>query len=275
MHLTSDTLVFSATDLSTFLSCAHLTRLNRLTALGLQPPAPKYDDPSLQVLFDRGMEHERAYLQSLEDADLRVIEFDDPPGVSDLDTWTTRAAETLEAMRTGPDVIYQGVLFDSPWLGKPDFLRRVDRPSELGDWSYEVVDTKLARSAKAGAVLQITLYSDLLARVQGTEPEHMVLALGGPDTPEERFRYADFAAYYRMVRARFLVTIADASDEADVAPDPCDHCTICAWKRRCAEERRAVDHLSLVAGIRRRQRDGLRDRGVDTLTGLADRKSVV
>ena len=36
-----------------------------------------------------------------------------------------------------------------------DFLRKVPRPSVLGDYSYEVIDTKLGRTPKAGYVLQL------------------------------------------------------------------------------------------------------------------------
>ena len=269
MHLSENTLILSATDLSKFLSCGHLTLLDRLTALGLQPKAPKYDDPALDVLFARGLEHEQAYLEALKAEGLSVVEFEDVPGRKTLDDWRQLASETVVAMRSGPDVIYQGLLFDEPWLGKPDFLRRVKKPSDLGDWSYEVVDTKLAREAKAGAVLQITFYSDLLARVQGVEPEDMVLALGGPDAHPERFRYTDFAAYYRWVRARYGEMIDTADDEAPVAPDPCEYCTICAWKGRCDRERHDVDHLSLVAGITRKQRALLIERSVETLADLA------
>jgi predicted RecB family nuclease len=35
---------------------------------------------------------------------------------------------------------------------------------------YEVVDAKLARTAKARAVLQTAFYSRLLVELQGTEP---------------------------------------------------------------------------------------------------------
>jgi predicted RecB family nuclease len=45
------------------------------------------------------------------------------------------------------------------------FLRRVERPSAFGTWSYEVIDTKLARETKGNTVLQISLYSDLLAEL--------------------------------------------------------------------------------------------------------------
>ena len=64
-------------------------------------------------------------------------------------------------------------------FGRADFLMRVEKPSDLGDWSYEVWDTKLARHAKASAVLQLCFYSDLLAGLQGVPAEHMALALGG------------------------------------------------------------------------------------------------
>ena len=38
MHLSDTTLILSATDLRKFLSCTHVTLLDRLTALGLAPP---------------------------------------------------------------------------------------------------------------------------------------------------------------------------------------------------------------------------------------------
>ena len=52
MHLSDTTLILSATDLSKFLSCTHVTLLDRLTALGLQPKPPKYDDPALEALWN-------------------------------------------------------------------------------------------------------------------------------------------------------------------------------------------------------------------------------
>ena len=69
-------------------------------------------------------------------------------------------------MRSGVDVIYQAELLsdaegDQPaTLGRPDFLVRAEllaapdgEPRPAGAW-YEVVDAKLARTAKARAVLQ-------------------------------------------------------------------------------------------------------------------------
>jgi hypothetical protein len=51
--------------------------------------------------------------------------------------------------------------------GRTDVLFRVETPSSLGGWSYEVVDTKLSRETKGGTILQLSLYSDLLGNAQG------------------------------------------------------------------------------------------------------------
>ena len=44
--------------------------------------------------------------------------------------------------------------YDGRWLGPVDFLTRVESPSELGAWSYEVADAKLAREAKASPSME-------------------------------------------------------------------------------------------------------------------------
>ena len=48
-------------------------------------------------------------------------------------------------MRAGVRVIHQATFLHDGWVGHADFVERVDdRPSELGEWSYRAVDSKLA-----------------------------------------------------------------------------------------------------------------------------------
>ena len=157
MHLANSQLWFSATDLSRHLACTHLTSLRRAVAFGELDPPPAYDDPRVEVLRQRGLEHEQRLLAQFA-TDGRtgetIIPADTP--FSHRDPVAT-AASTRDAMRRGAGVIYQGRLEDDRgrWSGYPDFLLRVDRPSALGGWSYEVLDTKLARRAKGEALLQL------------------------------------------------------------------------------------------------------------------------
>lgn len=264
MRFSDTQLVLSATDLSNFLSCRHLTALDMAAALGKRR-RPHFDDPLLQILFDRGLEHERTYVASLKSRGLQIVT------VADVQDPEAAVAQTLEAMRSGADVIVQGALSDGRWYGRPDVLQRVQRPSGLGAWSYEVSDTKLARETRAGTILQLGLYSEMLAAAQDGRPEHFYVVTPDPNVPIHRYRVDDYAAYFRLIRAQMVATVAQ-QDEAVAAanyPEPVDHCEVCVWSGECNRKRHDDDHLSLVAGISRLQRRELESRDVITLAQLA------
>lgn len=89
--------------------------------------------------------HERSYIEHLETAGYDVARVDgrDGDGAMPVD-------QTIEAMRAGRQIIVQGALAHGRWSGRTDVLKRVDGASALGDWSYEVIDTKLAARQRAG-----------------------------------------------------------------------------------------------------------------------------
>src|SRR5262249_26771548 len=155
----------------------------------------------------------------------------------------------LRLMAEGAQVIAQGALSDDEWFGYPDVLLRLETKSSKWPWSYEVVDTKLTRETKAGTILQLSLYSELLEKAQGVAPDFLrVVPPGNYDG--ERYRIAEYSAYYRYVKSRLLLVTSDASASATY-PEPVEHCNICRWFRDCDKRRHDDDHLSLVAGIRR------------------------
>ena len=258
MHERSGQLFFAPTDLSRFLSCRHLTSLSRDVALGELSPPRVFEDPRRDALAEAGRVHEAAIFERYQTEGFTTETIGPSTGPTD------RKERTLEAMRRGVETIYQGRLGGGKWNGYPDFLVRVPRPSALGDWSYEVVDAKLAAVAKADAVLQIAMYSQLLEQAQGAAPEAMHLVLGGGEL--ERFRVAEFAAFERALRQRFEEHCADPPP---TYPEPVGFCPRCDWNHACRDQRRADDHLSLVANATRHQRARLEQRGVTTLAALA------
>ena len=149
MKLDGNRLRLAASDLANHLGCRHFTNLDRLVAIG-SLKAPSWRDPSAEVMQKRGLEHERQYLEHLKSSGLNVVEVGN--GTDDAAVEATR-----EAMRTGADVIAQGALASGcgRWFGRADVLRRVPRASDLGNWSYEAYNTKLARETRAGALLQL------------------------------------------------------------------------------------------------------------------------
>ncbi len=255
-------LALSATDLSNFLGCRHRIGLDLQVAAGKLARQYRHD-PQLQALFARGLEHEKKYVAELAQRGGAIVD------LSEERDEAVALARTRAAMRAGAQLIVQAALARDEWRGRPDVLVRVERPSALGAWSYEVEDTKLARETRAGAILQLGLYCELLEAEQGLRPEQFRIV-----TPHGRepYRVDDFAAYLRWVRAGLAATSRGDAEQllAETYPEPCDHCDVCPWAVRCGDRRRADDHLSLVAGISRLQRSELEEHGVGTLGALAD-----
>ena len=233
------TLVLSPSDLTGFLACEHLTAL-AVQVADDELQKPKVDNPQFDLITRKGDEHERAYLEQLRAEGKTVVDID-----FDWGDWDEAQQRTLDAMRSGVDVVYQGVFIGEGWRGLADFLIRVDTPSELGDWSYEALDTKLARSAKPAYLLQLLFYTERLAALQGFEPKEMHVLLGSWE--RQSFRPQEFAAYYRHVRGRLEAFVADPPATTAL---PVSHCDICSFKTLCDAYWDSVDHLSRVAGIR-------------------------
>ena len=99
-------------------------------------------------------------------------------------------------MRGGVSVIVQVFLSHDGWGGRPDILRRVEAPSALGSWSYEVMDTKLSRETKPGTVLQLCLYSVLLREAQGVAPEFMYVVPPWTAFKPQQYRFGDFCRLF-------------------------------------------------------------------------------
>ncbi len=275
MQLIDGKPVFSATDLVGFLACEHLTTLER-AVLHKMVDRPTREDAELDILRRRGIEHEARFLADLRRDGLVVGDGQHPNhgGHAGLGGQRLRddARLTMERMREGVDVVYQATFFDGQWLGYADFLRRVDGASDLGTYHYEVVDTKLARRTKGGALLQMCVYSDLLTTVQGRPPEYMYVALGGSARTVDAHRLNDYLAYYRRVKDRFERHALDGAPPnypLATTPVPVSHCEVCRWDAHCSRLRREADHLSLVAYLRGDQVPKLASVAVRTLTDLA------
>jgi predicted RecB family nuclease len=230
----------SASDLVGHLNCHYLTKLDLAVAKG-RLHKPSVWDPVLELLVERGALHEQSYLDHLELNGLPILRID---GIG-VDTHAV--AQTLDAMGAGAPIIAQGALQAGRWGGRADILRRIEKPSDLGAWSYEVVDTKLACETKGNTVLQICLYSDLLTHAQKLTPESAYVVTAGSDFKPQEFRYLDYAAFYRQVRTKLERAVENDAQE-DLYPEPKPRCEICRWRLRCKAKWREDDHLTLEIG---------------------------
>ncbi len=257
--------VYSATDLSNFLACEHLTALDRLA---LRDPdlrdrrvAP---DEGTQLIQQKGLDHERAYLARLRAEGRQVIDIaqdgNKDPAVA--------FARTQAAIREGVEVIYQGALQNGDLAGFADFLIRVAPAKPGASAVYEAVDTKLARTPQAKFLVQLAFYSRLLEQTQGQLPERMHVVLG--DQSMCSYRSVDVVHYFDALLARYRGEVSRLeSGGTPTYPHPRAHCDMCSWRAVCDQRRQSDDHLSQVANITRIQIEKLEAAGIERLAQLA------
>lgn len=269
--------LYSASDLVAHLGCQHRTTLDlrRLAGWDVQPATP---DATLQLVQQYGNAHEREHLEDLAARGLQIVEIDKDAPLED------QVEQTRTAMRDGAGVIFQATLLRPPFLGYADFLMRVPGASDLGDYHYEVADTKLAKSNQAKFLVQLGLYADLLAAEQGVLPERLHIVLGQLDAAERQrlgmpadgpntaiVRTQDCIHYVRNLTAGFLefVQREAAPTEPNSRALPNAACSACPWHDHCSAEWERNDHICRVANIRRSQILRLETAGVTTMNGLA------
>jgi predicted RecB family nuclease len=262
MQYRNEILQLAATDVANHSACRHLTAVNLLVALGVRD-APSRFDARLALLRERGREHEEGYLAHLRSQGLEVL------NLARLEDDKDAVAATRESMARGVDVIAQAMLADDRWLGRADVLRRVDRASGLGRWSYEPYDTKLALTTRGLTILQLCVYVDLLTKEQGLRPEMMHVVAPRRGFAPESLRVDEYLAYYRCVRSALERSVKEAVGTGATYPEPVAHCDVCRWWSECNQQWHHDDHLSLVAGLGRLQEREVRSWGICTVASFA------
>lgn len=254
MRFQNGQIVLSPSDLMRFQGCAHATSLDLRYARG-EALVPAEDGEDAKLLQRKGFAHEAAYLGRIEPSDVVTIER--------TPDFALAARRTMDAMRIGARVIYQGALATGPWQGWSDFIERVDGPSDLGAWSYEVADTKLKRRADPKHALQLSIYSRAVAEIQGTKPRRAHVLIGTGERVS--LDLADVSHYADRLAERLTEFVAAPWS---TRPEPVKACGLCRWRDLCAARYRETDSLVLVAGITGSQRRRLEAAGIETLADL-------
>ncbi len=261
MYLLNGGVVTSASDLTTASKCEFAflrsldAKLDRIAAV------EKNADAMLERTGVLGDEHE---LRVLEGYRARfgggVVEIERPDTRAD-GALEAAVAATEAAFRGGADIVFQATFFRDNFLGFADFIVR--QP----DGRYLVQDTKLARSARVTALLQLAAYADQLESL-GFETADTVQLLLGDGTVSEH-RLVDILPVYRKRRARLLQIIAERmADTAPVAWGDARY-AVCGRCAVCEGEVQGHRDVLLVAGMRVTQRARLAEAGILTIDALA------
>ncbi|MFB9712997.1 TM0106 family RecB-like putative nuclease [Arthrobacter methylotrophus] len=277
-------LVFSASDLVTASTCEYQLLRTLDEKLGRSSKPAFEVDEMLERTAVLGDIHEHRVL------DRFVAEFGwwDPlagTGVYDvvpakaMDRATLQAkhAESIEALRSGAEVVFQAAFFDGQFHGRSDFL--VKQP----DGRYAVFDTKLARHAKVTALLQLAAYGEQLLKAGITPAPDLALVLGatiqrdaagtdghgGFDYVHSNHRLSDVLPVFRERRDRFLALTNAHRSQPEPIQWGAPGMTACGRCDYCKEQVRLHRDLLMVAGMRITRRKKLMDNGIFTIDALA------
>ncbi|MCB5273941.1 hypothetical protein BJG92_01467 [Arthrobacter sp. SO5] len=271
-------LVFSASDLVTAASCEYQLLRKLDEKLGRSPKAVFDVDEMLQHAAVLGDLHERKVLDAfIEDfghwdavAGRGVYDVV-PAQAMDRATLEAKHRESIDALRSGADVVFQAAFFDGQFHGRSDFLVR------QADGSCAVFDSKLARHAKVTALLQLAAYGEQLLKAGITPGPVVTLVLGatvplpggGFDFVRSHHKLADILPVYRERRERFLALTSAHRAQPGTARWGTPGILACGRCDYCQEMVKATDDLLLVARMNSAQRKALHEMNIFTVTELA------
>ena len=155
VFVSGDSIIYSASDLAAAARCEYALLRDFDAKLG-RGPSIHVEDELLARTAALGDEHERRRLEQLREEFGDGVVVIGRPAYT-VDALNAAAGATERAIANNAAVVYQATMFDGRFVGFADFLVRD------GD-RYQVSDTKLARSAKVTALLQIAAYADTLSR---------------------------------------------------------------------------------------------------------------
>lgn len=276
---TAQELVFSASDLVTAASCEYQLLRKLDEKLGRTPKAAFDADEMLKHAAVLGDRHELRVLEGF------VEEFGHwdpasghgvydvvPAQTMDRATLLAKHRESLDALRSGADVVFQAAFFDGQFHGRSDFLVR------QADGSYAVFDSKLARHAKVTALLQLAAYGDQLLKA-GIPPSPVVTLVlgatvpvpgGGFDYVRSHHKLSEILPVFRERRDRFLALTSSHLAQPGTVQWGAPGLSACGRCDYCQEQVVATDDLLLVARMNSAQRKALHERSIFTVKELAE-----
>lgn len=253
MRYKNGQIVYSPSDLINFMESPFTSWMDRLFLE--KPPHLKPEAPGAAqaLLQKKGDEHEIAFLESLRRDKRQICEIP-------VDFESDALELTRTAIKTGYEIIYQGVLSCGEFEGRSDFLVRNDNGH-----LYEVWDTKLARKSKPYFLLQLCCYAEMLAEIQGTIPQQIAVVLG--DKSIKRFDTSEYFDYFRCLKNNFLKFHREFDPKMQPSPEYVP--AMSRWASYAESLLKERDDLLQIANIRKVTKRKLEKSGITTMTQLS------
>lgn len=219
----------------------------------------KIDMPELtKRLIEEGVLHEEEYVQNLSKV-----------------TVDTKLPEdeaeklTLEFMKSGEELIYQGVIsyIDNgiKYKGRPDFLKKRSGKSRFGDYYYIPVEIKNStKCEKPEYKKQLMLYSLILEHIQGHKPE-----CGEFINKKHKIISCDLDKKLLAQTHEVILKILNIMKGNEPSLKISSISKQTPWYDVLLEEAKNRNDIALIYNISAKSLDNLREEGILTLNDMA------
>ena len=248
----------TASKLYNYLQCSH--RVWR-DIYGNQSEKIQETNPFVQMLWDKGMQHEKEVVG-------RLGEF---VNLGEGDQ-AERIRKTKEALESGVSLLYQPVIVHENLLGIPDFLRKLD------DDTYIAVDVKSGRGfegtdeegvgrnpkLKKHYAVQLAFYTEVLENMgfsngkrQGIiydiDHQEVLYDLNSPIGKRNQQTFWEFYEWLKVEISKLL------ANEKQNDPAMSGVCKLCHWYTSCKKWVKANDDTTGLFYVGRSVRDTLKE----------------
>ena len=251
---------YSATMLTRYINCKHIiTNEFNEKKLNLKRTGRTVAD---NLRLEKGLIHEVQYFKELSKKYKKVKNIKILKNLSKEE----KIEETIKALEDGYELIYGGWLQSGNWSGELDFLEiNKNVQSNLGNYSYEIIDTKNSSKVKGDHIYQVCLYSFLLQEAQGILADNFYILL--KDKNKELIKLKEVYDTFLLHKKSYEIFIKNGLGKTK--PEKCSNCTFCDWKEICDNEWINKKHLNQVLLTNRKDIKKLNNAGIYNFDELA------
>ena len=250
---------YSATKLKFFINNRDLIIELKEKLLDLKPSEKTIID---NLRIKKGLDHEAEYFKQLSKKYKKVKNIKILKNLSIEE----KINETNDALKNGYDLIYGGWLKSKNWIGELDFLEINNAvKSNLGNWSYEIIDTKYTSKVKGDHIYQGCLYSLLLFEIQGIHSNNFYIVL--KDFNKVAVKLSEVYESFLFHKDSFENFIKNELHKKII--EKISHCSFQDLQEFCENERVKSKHLNQIYGTNKINIKKLNKAGIYNYVELA------
>ena len=251
---------YSPTMLTKYINCKHIISNEYYE----KPLKLKRNERTItdSLRIESGIEHEISYFKELKKKYSKIKDIKSLKKLSIKD----KIKETIKSLKEGYELIYGGWLQSKDWVGEFDFLEiNKDLKSALGEYSYEILDTKNASKVKGINIYQLGVYVDLLKDVQGVLPKNFYFIL--KDKKKRKIKLSEVYDTYRYHKKSYENFLSKGIKKT--IPEKCSYCNFCDWSEQCQSEWEDKRHVNQILGNNKKNCQKFIQNGIKTYDALA------